>query len=97
MGNIAQDGHRDPVERGALRQPWYACACCPPNVMRLLASLDDDLATTDDDGLQIHQYAPAHLCTERSAGRVELSVTTDYLWDGAVHVEVNSSFRSFPA
>jgi DUF1680 family protein len=44
------DQHRDPVERGALRQPWYECACCPPNVMRLLASLDDYLATTDDSG-----------------------------------------------
>jgi DUF1680 family protein len=45
-----RDQHRDPVERGALRQPWYECACCPPNVMRLLASLDDYLATTDDSG-----------------------------------------------
>ncbi|MBV8712862.1 MAG: glycoside hydrolase family 127 protein, partial [Solirubrobacterales bacterium] len=31
--------HHDPVERGARRQPWYEVACCPPNVMRLLASL----------------------------------------------------------
>ena len=41
-----RDDHRDPVERGARRQPWYACACCPPNVMRLLASLQHYLATT---------------------------------------------------
>ena len=40
-----------------VRQPWFACACCPPNVMRTLASLHHYLATGDDGGVQIHQYA----------------------------------------
>ena len=43
-----RDDHRDAVERGARRLPWYACACCPPNVMRLLASLQHYLATRDE-------------------------------------------------
>ena len=41
-----RDGHREAVERGARRRPWFACACCPPNIMRLLASLQHYLATT---------------------------------------------------
>ena len=69
-----REGHRDPVERGARRQPWYACACCPPNVMRLLASLQRYVATRDDDGVQIHQY------TSGTFGPVR--VRTDYPWDG---------------
>ncbi len=75
-----RDDHRDPVERGAQRQPWYECACCPPNVMRLLASLPHYLATVDDGGVQIHQYATSTL------GRVR--VKTDYPWEGRVEVEV---------
>jgi len=75
-----RDDHRDPVERGARRQAWYACACCPPNVMRLLASLPHYLATVDDGGVQIHQYATSTL------GRVR--VKTDYPWDGRVEIEV---------
>jgi DUF1680 family protein len=75
-----RDDHRDPVERGAKRQPWYACACCPPNVMRLLASLQHYLATSDDDGVQVHQYASATL------GPVK--VRTDYPWDGRVEIEI---------
>jgi uncharacterized protein len=75
-----RDDHRDPVERGARRQAWYACACCPPNVMRLLASLPHYLATVDDGGVQIHQYATSTL------GRVR--VRTDYPWDGRVEIEV---------
>ena len=30
------------------RRPWFDCACCPPNLMRLLASLHTYLATEDD-------------------------------------------------
>jgi len=28
------------------RRAWFNCACCPPNIMRLLASLDNYLATS---------------------------------------------------
>jgi DUF1680 family protein len=76
--------HHDPVERGARRRPWYHCACCPPNVMRLLASLHHYLATADERGVQLHQYATADL----RHGEVALRVRTDYPWDGRVELEV---------
>jgi DUF1680 family protein len=79
-----REAHRETVERGARRQPWYACACCPPNVMRLLASLPHYLATADDEGIQVHQYADATL---RSGARA-LRVRTEYPWDGRVEVEI---------
>ena len=75
-----REGHRDPVERGARRQPWYACACCPPNVMRLLASLQRYVATRDRNGVQIHQYATGTFGPVR--------VRNDYPWDGRVAVEI---------
>ena len=31
------------------RVPWFPCACCPPNVMRLLASLEHYVALTGAD------------------------------------------------
>jgi uncharacterized protein len=75
-----RDDHRDAVERGARRLPWYACACCPPNVMRLLASLQHYLATRDPRGVQIHHYA---------SGEVGgLRIATDYPWSGRVEIEV---------
>jgi hypothetical protein len=89
-----RDQHRDPMQRGALRQPWYECACCPPNVMRLLATLDDYLATTDAHGLQIHQYATGRLSAEHprdGAGRIELTTSTDYPWQGHIEVELTAT------
>ena len=82
-----RDEHRDPGELGARRRPWYACACCPPNVMRLLASLQHYLASADPGGLQVHQYATGRI----RGGAVELAVTTDYPWDGRVELVVDET------
>lgn len=70
------------------RAGWYACACCPPNLMRTLASWAHYLATTDETGVQLHQYASAEVEAPAGGGRVRLQVSTDYPWAGQVRVEV---------
>jgi uncharacterized protein len=84
-----REGHRDPIERGARRQPWYRVACCPPNVMRLLASLEHYLATADAAGIQLHQYAPGLVASDRPrAGSIALAIDTRYPWSGRVAARV---------
>ena len=42
------------------RQPWFSCACCPPNVMRTLASLEHyarDQQRRGDPGAPVHDRA----------------------------------------
>lgn len=75
----------------ALRPAWHNCACCPPNVMRLFASLAHYLATQSEAGLQIHQYATAALAADLPAGRVALDVATDYPWDGRIRISVGAT------
>jgi DUF1680 family protein len=69
------------------RRGWFDCACCPPNVMRTLASLDGYLATGDAGGVQLHQYAPGTV----ESGDIRLEVETEYPWDGLVRVRVGAS------
>jgi uncharacterized protein len=66
------------------RHEWFSCACCPPNIMRLLASLDYYLATESGDDLYLHQFTGARL----AGSGLSLEVTTDYPWSGEVHVRV---------
>jgi DUF1680 family protein len=74
--------------RGMTGRPeWYLCACCPPNVTRLLASIHQYFATFDQDGIQIHLYGGAEISCEH--GKIKMS--TRYPWDGAVKVEVIQS------
>jgi len=70
------------------RRPWYRCACCPPNLMRLLSSWRQYLATHDDTGVQLHQYASATIHADLAAGPVRMSVRTDYPWHGQVSVHI---------
>ena len=59
------------------------CACCPPNVMRLISSLSHYVATQDAGGVQVHQYAGADIGFETGgAGRALLRMETDYPWKG---------------
>ncbi len=78
-GGAHADNGRSPAHG---RRGWFDCACCPPNIMRTLASLDGYLATTRDGAIQIHQYAAGTL----TVGDAELTVDTAYPWDGAVRI-----------
>ena len=72
-----------------LRAPWNQVACCPNNLARLLASLSAYVATVDDRGLQLHQYADSEISTTLPDGRpVGIRVRTDYPDSGEVAVEV---------
>jgi DUF1680 family protein len=72
-----------------VRPEWHYVACCPPNVMRLLATLSHYLATYDHDGIQIHQYASADIAAELDVGgTITLRMATDYPWSGVIRITV---------
>jgi DUF1680 family protein len=75
----------------AVRAPWYACACCPPNLMRVIASVDQMAATTHDTGLVITQFLGGELQVPVPGGDAHLRITTDQPWQGTVEVEVVSA------
>jgi len=98
--SVAADGGRffyvNPLQRRAdhfekddpgRRHEWFKCACCPPNIMRLLASLGHYLATTADDALYLHQFTGSRL----SGAGLEIEVTTGYPWSGQVDITVLGS------
>jgi DUF1680 family protein len=84
-----QDDVVSPRAVSSLRAPWFAVSCCPTNVARTLAGLARYVATADDDGVQLHQYAPAAVRTTLPDGRpVAFDVETEYPRDGVVRVRV---------
>ncbi|WP_425245699.1 glycoside hydrolase family 127 protein [Streptomyces sp. NEAU-NA10] len=81
-----------PRAESSLRAPWFAVSCCPTNVARTLAQLPAYLATADDHGIQLHQYADAEIATTLAGDRdVALRVRTDYPSGGSVTVRVGRS------
>ena len=71
------------------RQEWFGCACCPPNVARMLASLSGYFCSTSKQGAVIHLYATGTLTIAFENGEtLKLNVKTNYPWQGTVLMEV---------
>lgn len=86
-------GHADAEDgRGrAARSDWYEIACCPPNVMRTLSSLERYFATTSGDGIQVWQFAPMQLTATVADQPLRLTVRTAYPAFGQISVRVDEA------
>jgi len=68
------------------RQRWYECACCPPNIARLLASLPGYFYSTSSEGIWIHLYAKNTARLDIMENSVTIIQRTKYPWNGEVEV-----------
>jgi uncharacterized protein len=73
------------------RHEWFTCACCPPNIMRLLASLQFYLASTAGDTLFLHQYTGASVAAPLGGGNLKLAMTAELPWSGQVTIRVEEA------
>lgn len=88
-GTAAPPDAESPRADSGLRAPWFAVSCCPTNVARTFASLAGYVATADDHGIQLHQYADAEISTALGDGReVALRIRTGYPDSGVVVVRI---------
>ncbi|GAA2338427.1 glycoside hydrolase family 127 protein [Dactylosporangium salmoneum] len=81
---LAPAGHEQLRFGGGQRAPWFEVSCCLTNTARLVASLGTYVATEDDEGVQLLQYAPMRL----DAAGLRLEVATGYPDAGDVTVTV---------
>jgi len=73
------------------RQKWFGCACCPPNIIRLISSLEDYVCSVNGDDVYVHLYVGGAVTLDG----FRLDVTTNYPWEGdvAMRVSVNAPVR----
>lgn len=74
--------HVEPV-----RQAWFGCACCPPNLMRLLTSLGEYIYTVTDDTAYVHLYIGSR-ADLNVGGKVRLEMESEMPWEGKSAVSV---------
>jgi len=78
-----------PRASSSLRAPWFEVSCCPPNVARTFASLAAYIATADDDGVQVHQFASCAVRTVLPDGTTAaFEVVTAYPADGRIGIRI---------
>ena len=55
---LEYDGHTKNNHGFAGRAPWFGCACCPPNVLRTLASLGDYVYAVQGENSSLISLCP---------------------------------------
>jgi DUF1680 family protein len=68
------------------RQPWFDCACCPPNLARILASLGEYIYATHQDEIAIHLYVQGAAQVKLGDQMLTICQETRYPWEGDVTI-----------
>jgi DUF1680 family protein len=78
---LASDGqHR--------RSEWFECACCPPNILRTIATIGGYAYATTADSLYVNLYLGGSAKMRIGEQSAAIDVDTDYPWDGKVVIKV---------
>ena len=86
---LEYDGKEKNNKGFAGRAPWFGCACCPPNILRTLASLGDYVYAVQDRKLFVNLYATNSATTRIAENKVRIEQSTSYPWDGRITVRVS--------
>ena len=65
-----------------VRQAWYACACCPPNIARTIADLQSLIYSVDGERFYVHQYIGREREVTLPSGTFRLIQESELPWKG---------------
>ena len=87
-----QSCYKDPGKEHVrpVRQKWFGCACCPPNLARLISSIGSYAYTENEDTLWVHLYTGATIEKEIDGENASIIIDSRLPWDGDVSVRVES-------
>ena len=73
-----------------VRQKWFGCACCPPNIARLVSSVAQYAWTESEDVLWTHLYVGGSVEKRFPGGSARLEIASRMPWDGHVSAVIRA-------
>ncbi len=70
------------------RKEVFDCSCCPPNIVRFVASLESFIYTSDENAIYVHQYMSSEGSFEINGKTVKVEQKTSYPNNGRVAIKV---------
>lgn len=74
----------------AVRQKWFGCACCPPNIARIVSSIGAYVYTQSEDTIYTHLYVGSTLNCTINGTAVDLKLESGFPWNGSAKVTVHT-------
>lgn len=69
-----------------VRQKWFGCACCPPNIARTLASLGEYALFTGDEALWLNLFVSMETVQNFGGKSLRMKTETDFPFGDTVRV-----------
>jgi uncharacterized protein len=83
------ENRRDIAHVKSERQKWFTCACCPPNLSRLIASIGHYIYSNSDKEIFINLYVGSEATFEMAGRTVRINQESNYPWDGEIKLSVS--------
>jgi len=74
-----------------VRQKWFGCACCPPNLARLLTSIGQYIYLYNDSKIYVNLYTGSTAEFNISGESIIITQETNYPWGGSVRFNIKCS------
>lgn len=74
----------------AVRQKWFGCACCPPNIARIVSSIASYAYTENETTLWTHLYMNSRIKKVFGNTETEIETKTDMPWNGNTTITVHT-------
>ncbi|MBM3881811.1 MAG: glycoside hydrolase family 127 protein [Verrucomicrobia bacterium] len=72
--------------RGERRQPWFACACCPANIVRFVPSIPGYAYANTADTVFVNLFIGSEAKLDLGGTAVLIRQRTRYPWDGRIQL-----------
>lgn len=69
-----------------VRQKWFGCACCPPNLARIISSIGEYCYTENEDTVFVHQYIGSSANTKFGC----INIQSSYIDNGQVTIKIDA-------
>lgn len=79
---------RDREHVKCVRPQWFGCACCPPNLARLVASISGYAYARDGGSLWVHSYLDSRAEFPMGGRTIRIVQETDFPWEGKVALKI---------
>lgn len=86
---LEADGQWEFNHGTAGRAEWFGCACCPPNISRMILQTPGYMYAHTGDAIYLTLYGSSRTSIALDCGKVELDQSSDYPFSGEVAVDVN--------
>ncbi len=74
--------------RGEERSPWFACACCPSNIVRFMPSIPGYIYAHQGEQVYVNLFIGSRARIRTAGQAIGIRQETNYPWDGEVRLTI---------